>query len=84
MLSKSHIECPVLVCGNRVVSEQIMEMLERAGKMTYVTKNVLPSVTEIDVEPAQNQIREIFIEHIIKAKGFDNAKDYFDKEATST
>ncbi len=84
MLVKSQIDCPILVCGNRVVSGQVSEMLEQAGKKAYVTNNVLPSVTEVDVEPAQNLIREIFIEHIIKAKGFDKAKAYFDKPVLPT
>ena len=84
MLAKSQISCPVLVCGNKVVSEQIKEMLEQAGKMVYVTKNLLPNVTEIDVEPAQNKIRDIFIEHIIKAKGFDEITGYFDKAILPT
>jgi uncharacterized protein (TIGR01319 family) len=83
-LAKSQIDCPVLICGNRVVSEQISEILERAGKRVYVTKNVLPSVNEIDIEPAQSQVREIFIEHIIKAKGLDKAMDYFDKAVMPT
>ena len=84
MLAKSQIDCPVLICGNRVVSEQIREMMEQAGKRAYVTKNVLPSVTDVDIEPAQNLVREIFIEHIVKAKGLDKAKDYFDKAIMPT
>ncbi|MDR0875011.1 MAG: glutamate mutase L [Clostridiales Family XIII bacterium] len=78
MLANSRVTCPILVCGNSVVSDQIRDLLLTAGKKPYVTKNVLPSVTEVDIEPSQNQIREIFIEHIIKAKGFDELKDYFD------
>jgi uncharacterized protein (TIGR01319 family) len=84
MLAKSQIGCPVLVCGNRVVNGQVSALLEQAGKKTFVTKNVLPNVNEVDVEPAQNRIREIFIDHIIKAKGFDKAKDYFDKAVVPT
>jgi len=78
MLARSQIECPVLVCGNRVVRTQVCEMIEQSGKRVYSTKNVLPGVTEIDIEPAQSLIRDIFIEHIIKAKGLDKAKGYFD------
>jgi len=78
MLAKSKIECPVLVCGNRVVKTQVCEMIEKSGKRVYSAKNVLPGVTEVDIEPAQSLIRDIFIEHIIKAKGLDKAKDYFD------
>jgi len=84
ILAKSRIDCPVLVCGNRVVNGRVGELLEQAGKKVYVTQNVLPSVTEVNVEPAQNRIREIFIEHIIHAKGFDKAKDYFDKAVIPT
>jgi len=84
MLAKSRIGCPVLVCGNRSVSGQVGETLSQAGKKVYVTGNVLPSITEVDIEPAQNRIREIFIEHIIKAKGLDKARDRFDKDVVPT
>ncbi|MDR1815507.1 MAG: glutamate mutase L [Clostridiales Family XIII bacterium] len=84
MLARSRVACPILVCGNRVVSERIRETLEQAGKKTYVTKNLLPTVTEMDIEPAQSTIREIFIEHIIHAKGFDKAKGLFDRPILPT
>ena len=84
LLADSRIDCPILVCGNRAAGERIREMLEQAGKKVYLTKNVLPSVTEIDIEPAQGLIREIFIEHIIKAKGLDKAGSYFDKAVIPT
>ena len=84
MLTESSIACPILICGNRVVNEQIFDIMQKAGKKAYMTKNVLPTVTEVDIEPAQNQIREIFIEHIIKAKGLDKAKDFFDKAVIPT
>jgi uncharacterized protein (TIGR01319 family) len=84
VLANSQIDCPVLICGNRVVSEQISQMLERAGKKNYITKNVLPAVDEVDIESAQSLIREIFIEHIIKAKGLDYIKNFFDRAIMPT
>ena len=84
MLADSQIDCPVLICGNRVVSEQIGRIMEQAGKRTYITKNVLPAINEVDIEPAQSLIREIFIEHIIKAKGLEHAKAFFDKAIMPT
>ena len=36
MLAESRIDCPILVCGNRVVSGQIREMMERAGKKVKI------------------------------------------------
>lgn len=84
MLAKSQIMCPILICGNRVVREQLCEMMESAGKKVYAADNVLPSVTDVSIEPAQLQIREIFIEHIIKAKGLDKANVFFDKSVLPT
>ena len=84
MLAESNISCPFLVCGNRVASEEVREILESKGKRVYVTKNVLPTVDTVEVEPAQDRIRQVFIEHIIKAKGLDKAKAIFDKDIIPT
>ncbi|HEX2965762.1 MAG TPA: methylaspartate mutase accessory protein GlmL [Syntrophorhabdaceae bacterium] len=76
MLAKSSIDCPILVAGNRVVSEAVKSKLANAGKRVYVTKNVMPSIDTLEVEPAQVLIREIFITHITKAKGLQKAQDF--------
>jgi len=74
MLADSGIRCPVLVAGNRVVGRQVQAILEKKDKITYISQNVLPSLDVVDVEPAQNIIREIFLAHIIKAKGLEKAQ----------
>ena len=38
----------------------------------------------VDIEPAQNIIRDIFISHIIKAKGLDNAREFIGKTIIPT
>ena len=76
MLAKSGIDCPVLVAGNRVVSDAVKNNLIESGKRVYVTKNVLPSIDTLEVEPAQALIREIFITHITKAKGLQKAQEF--------
>ena len=84
MLADSAVSCPILVCGNRCVSDDIRETLTSKDKQVYITKNVLPSVNTVEVEPAQNQIRDIFIAHIIRAKGLDRAQSIFDREIIPT
>jgi len=84
LLAKSRIECPFLVCGNRAANEQIDMMMLKAGKKVYIANNVLPSINEVDIESAQSRIRDIFIEHIIKAKGLEKSNDYFDKAVIPT
>jgi uncharacterized protein (TIGR01319 family) len=76
MLARSAVECPILVAGNRVVAEAVRDTLERHGKKVYRAGNVLPRLDTVEVEPAQELIREIFIAHITKAKGLDKAVDF--------
>jgi len=75
-LGASGISCPVLVAGNRVVADHVRQILEERGKKVYRAANVLPSLGEVNVEPAQALIRDIFIAHITHAKGLDKAADF--------
>lgn len=77
MLAGSQVDCPILVCGNRTVSAKVCRILEDGGKRVYSAPNVLPEVNRVEVGPAQEMIREIFIEHIVKAKGLDKAAEFF-------
>ena len=77
VIANSTISCPVLVCGNRSVSQKVRSLLEAGGKKVFTCGNVLPTLENVDVGPAQKLIREIFIEHIIQAKGLDRAQELF-------
>lgn len=76
VLAKADIHCPILVAGNRAVSDEVGDILEGSGKRVYTARNVLPRLDLVDVEPAQKLIREIFIAHITKAKGLGKAQDF--------
>ena len=76
MLAHSMVDCPILVAGNRVVADAVRETLEKHGKRVYRASNVLPRLDTVEVEPAQELIRDIFIAHITKAKGLDKASDF--------
>ena len=84
MLADSRIHCPVLVAGNRTAAGTVKSILENKNKIVYAAKNVLPSLDVVDVEPAQNIIREIFIAHIIKAKGLEKAQAWIGKTIMPT
>jgi len=84
VLTNSRIKCPVLVCGNRSVTNKVKVLLEAGGKRVYTAANVLPAVDRVEVEPAQELIREIFISHIIQAKGLDKAKSLFQRDIIPT
>jgi len=84
MLADSKLACPILVAGNRVVSAQVREILEAKGKPVSVTRNVLPRLDTVEVEPAQALIRDIFIARIIEAKGLAGAREFVGGEILPT
>lgn len=76
VLARSTVTAPIVVAGNRAVSEKVRSTLESAGKYVEVAENVLPELDKLNVESAQSHIREIFMRRITKAKGLDKAREY--------
>jgi uncharacterized protein (TIGR01319 family) len=44
-----------------------------SNREAYPCDNVMPSVNKLNIEPARQKIREIFLERIVHAKGLDKA-----------
>lgn len=64
---------PVLIAGNRAAARTCEKILAEAGKQVIICENVMPKFNELNIEPAQSKIREIFLDRIIKAKGLSQA-----------
>ena len=62
---------PIVVAGNRTAARQCERILE--GREVYICPNVMPKFGTLNIEPTQKQIREIFLNRIIKAKGLSKA-----------
>ncbi len=73
MLAKSEGDFPILLAGNRNAADECKAILEAAGKKILVTENVMPRFNQLNIEPAQSRIRELFLERIISAKGLSEA-----------
>lgn len=64
----------IIAAGNKSASRELEEILQRSGKRYVLTKNVMPKFGTLDIQHAQNCIRDIFIERIIDAKGLSKAQ----------
>ena len=73
MLASMKPEFPVVVAGNRTAAEACQRILE--GFEVYVCPNVMPKFGVLKIEPTQQQIREIFLNRIVKAKGLSKATE---------
>ena len=64
-------EFPIVVAGNRTAARECERILE--GCEVYICPNVLPKFGVLNIEPTQKQIRDIFLNRIIQAKGLSKA-----------
>ena len=63
--------CPIVVAGNRDVAQDLVRLLQEHGKIAVLTDNVMPGFGELDIDPAREAIRQVFIDRIVHAKGID-------------
>lgn len=73
MLSNCKIDFPIIIAGNNEVSHKCKKILK--NKESYIVENVMPIFGELNIVPAQNKIREIFLQKIINAKGITKASE---------
>ena len=73
MLATLPADFPIVIAGNRTAARQCQRILE--GHETYICPNVMPKFGVLNIEPTQKQIREIFLERIIQAKGLSTATE---------
>jgi len=76
-LAGSALACPVIYAGNRDALDEARVRL--AGKTAVFARNVMPELNQLDIEPARDAIREVFIDRIVHAKGIDRAAAQFDR-----
>lgn len=73
MLSHCKVDFPIIIGGNKEVSNKCKNILKE--KETYIVENVMPLFGELNIEPAQKKIREIFLQRIIYAKGISKTNE---------
>ncbi|MGE5528377.1 MAG: methylaspartate mutase accessory protein GlmL [Patescibacteria group bacterium] len=78
LLAGARFEAPLIVACNKSVAERVAEMLRRGGKTAVVTANVLPELGRVETEPARAEIRRLFLERIVRAKGLDEVAAMID------
>ena len=71
MLSTLPPTFPIVIAGNRTAARQCQRILKDFE--VYVCPNVMPKFGVLQIEPTQKQIREIFLNRIIQAKGLSRA-----------
>lgn len=76
LLAEHNLKIPVVVAGNKAATDEIEKIFKNANINYYITENVMPKINKLNVEPAREEIRRVFMSRIVEAKGMKNAEDY--------
>jgi uncharacterized protein (TIGR01319 family) len=76
LIAESQIKVPVIVAGNSDANTEIINLFNAANIDYTVTENVLPRLDNLNVNPAREAIRNVFMTKIVEAKGLKNAESF--------
>lgn len=76
MLAEFKVKIPVVVAGNKAATDEIENILKEAEIDCYITENVMPFINKLNVEPSREEIRKVFMNKIVEAKGMKKAEKF--------
>ena len=79
MLTALPISLPIVVAGNKAVAGQAADCLRQRHNPVVVADNVMPDLGVLSVESARLAIRDVFLSHIVRAKGLDKAEEFLER-----
>ncbi len=74
-IAESDLSVPVIVAGNKAAGAEVQEILKDKVARVVVTKNVMPDIGILAVEPARRAVRDLYLEEITRAKGLDQIQE---------
>lgn len=77
-------ELTVIVAGNKNALDEAVCALEAGGKKAVSCENVMPEFGVLNIEPAREQIRKVFLGQIIEAKGLESLAQQMDGDIIPT
>ena len=78
MLAQSALSMPIVVAGNQAAAQEVSQILQERGKEVRRVDNVMPKMGTLEVESAREEIRQLFMQRITRAKGLDQVKEFVD------
>ncbi len=72
---EAKLDIPVIVAGNKDCYDELQEIFEDKGIRYEIVDNVMPKVNELNIDSAKEEIRKVFLDTIIEAKGIKRAQE---------
>ncbi|MCW5938986.1 MAG: glutamate mutase L [Fimbriimonadaceae bacterium] len=78
------MQLPVIFAGNKEVREEVKEVLGESIAVKVVD-NIRPTLEEENLDPARDEIHELFLEHVMQqAPGYNKLLDWTSEEVMAT
>lgn len=68
LCSLSH-RCPIIFAGNKTIADSVNRQLIECNWDVSIVDNVMPSINVLNIDQARQRIRDVFLQHIVVAKG---------------
>lgn len=78
-LSKAHLGIPIIYAGNKSAQDEVIAIFKAFNQTYHICENVMPKLNELNIESASNQIKKVFLERIIEAKGIKKIENQIDR-----
>lgn len=69
MLGEGKVSAPIIYAGNKSCQDEIKDIFEQYHLHGYVCDNIMPRLNVLNIDPARDIIRKLFMDNIIYAKG---------------
>lgn len=79
LLGEMGIKIPILFAGNKSCQDEILAIFAEYNMDGHITENVMPRINQLNIKPAREKIRDLFLEKIIEAKGIKQIESEIDK-----
>lgn len=76
LIANSNLNIPVVVAGNKAAVDDIISIFSNSNVDYYIAENVMPKINKLNVEPAREKIRQVFMSKIVEAKGMKKAEEF--------
>lgn len=79
MLGEANVRIPIIYAGNKSCQDEVQALFDAYGLDGRITDNVMPKINQLNIGPAREAIRALFLEKIIEAKGIKKIESEIDK-----
>lgn len=69
VLADCSVQFPVIIAGNKSAAGPAAKLIEASGKEAVICPNVMPEFGKLNIEPAREAVRKVFLQRIVDAKG---------------